>query len=1196
MLKKYIFLFLLFISLLGFSQTSTNTHIVDNSGTKVLDNLSYCPGELFDWKVDARASSTGSYDLVTGSSIAISAGTTPVPFPDRVGNNKFSSPLNIGFPFEFYGKTYTRVVVGSNGRLVFSNSPELDLLSTYTDLLHSGNGNPAASVNVKIPSPEYNRISNSDPAKKLEMAQIFAGYTDLHYTNTAAYTKVTFLRTTYSGKQALVFSFTDVVEVNNSTYSTVLTNQIVLFSDHTFLVRVTKKSNVQNALFGIQNESGTKAIWPVANEPTSVYNNGKWSVTSTPLDYLFKPNEALTPTITWTNNGATVSNTNTYSFNPTQDLENVQVKIKFLNDAGVQVGPEESSSVTLRKIKPVVVKDPLYTSGCGNPAKLEIDTPVSGLAYHWFNVLNPTTEIGSGTTINVGTGSYIAKAKSSAGVFCGESIAKEVNIASVLPVFAPPVDGYIFCDNLGVSSQVFNLNNVVKYPLDPTKYTITFLENGTPISSSVNINSGTSRSFKMRVETLTSVAPSCSFDADFIVKYQSFPTNGVITSTNKLCFDSNSYSISKFKTDFPQYASFDIRFSSDATNFDVNPKNPHNTIFVELKKSVYTCSSVLELKVLFEPEVLANFPSNPDPQCASSTQYFDLEALKPQINPDPNVEITFHQTNSDAETGANPQNLKYRSGIGTKTLYIRVRNRISNCLATNIPTVDLIVYSKPSIKTSNPISKTNCEGNSLFNLRYSVSELTDADSSIPVQLFYFAQSGTLLTDAEIDNYNASVHGLNPYIEIKYNSTCSSKVDFQLKYNPKPVPLKTSFSVCGESVYSSSRLISELTSNSSNYTTTLEDGSALPINFDVSSLPRTYRLLIKDNASGCVSDPVNITFVQGAATPMLTANPILYALCDALGSTTDGITLFDLNSTKAQFTSDPTATLQFYTDASRTNEVQATFTNTNPFSQTIYVKLTGTNLCPSFGVITLRVNSASKSTTLKDKYMICFGSQVSVDAGTENTKFDWSGGLAGSNPAVRIFDKPGNYTVVLTNATGCSYTHSFVISDEQQPRVTVNQDANKIEIFASGGVAPYRYSFDGGLSFQNSNILLNPTQKQYVIQVQSTIDANQGVYCAGELVYLYSIVVPNVLTPNGDGSNDTWTIANLDKMDQFEIVIADRFGKNVFTSADKNKLVWDGKHNGKPLATGTYWYVVRWYDPSSQKNEIRQGWILLKNRN
>lgn len=1195
MLKKYIFLFLLFISFLGFSQTSTNTHIVDNTGTKVLDNLSYCPGELFDWKVDARASSTGSYDLVTGSSIAISAGTTPVPFPDRVGNNKFSSPLEIGFPFEFYGKTYTRVVVGSNGRLVFSNSPELDLLSTYTDLLHSGNGTPAASVNVKIPSPEYNRISNSDPAKKLEMAQIFAGYTDLSYQSTTDYTKVKYNKGNYLGKDYLIITFDRIREFGVYDDSRILISHVILWSDNSFTIRVTKKSNVFNAIFGAQNESGTKAIWPVANDPTSVYNNGKWSVTSTPLDYLFKPNEALTPTITWTNNGAAVSNTNTYSFNPTQDLENVQVKIKFLNDAGVQVGEEESSSVTLRKIKPVVVKDLLYTSGCGKPAKLEIDTPVSGLTYHWFNVLNSTTEIGSGTTINVGTGSYIAKAKSSAGVFCGESVAKEVNIASVLPVFAPPVDGYTFCDNLGVTSQVFNLNDVVKYPIDPTNYTITFLENGTAISSSININSGTSRSFKMRVETLTSIAPSCSFDSDFIVKYQSFPTNGVITSTNKLCFDSNSYSISQFKTDFPQYASFDVRFSSDATNFDVNPKNPHNTIFVELKKSGYTCSSVLELRQNFYEEIVVKPYTQFPAHCYSSSEFFDLNVTKKQLEYG-SIKARFYQKYNAGIFSNELTELEYR---GQGKIYIELRSEEGCLFKGDPPTLDLEVYYKPKLIKTTPEFKKSVCGTEIYDLTTNIQDYIGMWDRYSEIRYYDGNGTRMMNSSEWQSYNVDRRGI-PYMEFYYNSTnndiCSDKINFNLQKSIKPVPLKTSFSVCGETVYSSSRLISELVSNSSNYTTTLEDGSALPINFDVSSLPRTYRLLIKDNASGCVSDPVNITFVQGAATPILTANPILYALCDAVGSATDGITLFDLNSTKAQFTSDPTATLQFYTDAERTNEVQATFTNTNPFSQTIYVKLTGTNLCPSFGLITLRVNSASKSTTLKDKYMICFGSQVSVDAGTENTKFDWSGGLAGSNPAVRIFDKPGNYTVVLTNATGCSYTHSFVISDEQQPRVTVNQDANKIEILASGGVAPYRYSFDGGLSFQNSNILLNPTQKQYVIQVQSTIDANQGIYCAGELVYLYSIVVPNVLTPNGDGSNDTWTIANLDKMDQVEIVIADRFGKNVFTSADKNKLVWDGKHNGKPLATGTYWYVVRWYDPSSQKNEIRQGWILLKNRN
>ena len=79
-------------------------------------------------------------------------------------------------------------------------------------------------------------------------------------------------------------------------------------------------------------------------------------------------------------------------------------------------------------------------------------------------------------------------------------------------------------------------------------------------------------------------------------------------------------------------------------------------------------------------------------------------------------------------------------------------------------------------------------------------------------------------------------------------------------------------------------------------------------------------------------------------------------------------------------------------------------------------------------------------------------------------------------------------------------------------------------------------------------------------------------------------------------NDTWKIENLDKMQEVSIVIINRNGTKVFESTNPSKSEWDGKSNGRELPTSSYWYVVTWFDAVTQKNEQRQGWILLKNRN
>lgn len=66
--------------------------------------------------------------------------------------------------------------------------------------------------------------------------------------------------------------------------------------------------------------------------------------------------------------------------------------------------------------------------------------------------------------------------------------------------------------------------------------------------------------------------------------------------------------------------------------------------------------------------------------------------------------------------------------------------------------------------------------------------------------------------------------------------------------------------------------------------------------------------------------------------------------------------------------------------------------------------------------------------------------------------------------------------------------------------------------------------------------------------------------------------PNAFSPNGDGTNDTWTIPTLLSYPDCTIQIFNRNGESVFRSKGYAKP-WDGNHKGKPLPAGTYYYVI-----------------------
>ena len=118
----------------------------------------------------------------------------------------------------------------------------------------------------------------------------------------------------------------------------------------------------------------------------------------------------------------------------------------------------------------------------------------------------------------------------------------------------------------------------------------------------------------------------------------------------------------------------------------------------------------------------------------------------------------------------------------------------------------------------------------------------------------------------------------------------------------------------------------------------------------------------------------------------------------------------------------------------------------------------------------------------------------------------------------------------------------------------------------------------------------------------------------QLPLLDVALVPDVVTPNGDGINDTFTplynkgesVLGFDNSNcprfilEVSFKVFDRAGKEVFDiqfEKESSTLIhWDGKNNaGSPLAAGIYFYVSEViFDvlPSAQRTKTYKGWIQL----
>ena len=90
-----------------------------------------------------------------------------------------------------------------------------------------------------------------------------------------------------------------------------------------------------------------------------------------------------------------------------------------------------------------------------------------------------------------------------------------------------------------------------------------------------------------------------------------------------------------------------------------------------------------------------------------------------------------------------------------------------------------------------------------------------------------------------------------------------------------------------------------------------------------------------------------------------------------------------------------------------------------------------------------------------------------------------------------------------------------------------------------------------------------------------------------------IIIPNVITVNGDGVNDTWEIANLSFYPNVTFEIVNRWGSVVWKSEGNSKQ-WDGSNyrSNEVLPAGTYFYIINLN--SSKKPDPYTGYIQIIN--
>ncbi|MEO6681724.1 MAG: PKD domain-containing protein [Ginsengibacter sp.] len=126
--------------------------------------------------------------------------------------------------------------------------------------------------------------------------------------------------------------------------------------------------------------------------------------------------------------------------------------------------------------------------------------------------------------------------------------------------------------------------------------------------------------------------------------------------------------------------------------------------------------------------------------------------------------------------------------------------------------------------------------------------------------------------------------------------------------------------------------------------------------------------------------------------------------------------------------------------------------------------------------------------------------------------------------------------------------------------------------ASGNDIKYIWSPAIAIAPVNSLTPVVSTVENMIYQL--TVTSADGCTAADKMSVevLKHVKVPNVFSPNGDNIHDTWQIKYLESYPGCEVHIYNRYGQRVFYSVGYS-TPWNGTYLGKPLPTGTYYYII-----------------------
>lgn len=270
-------------------------------------------------------------------------------------------------------------------------------------------------------------------------------------------------------------------------------------------------------------------------------------------------------------------------------------------------------------------------------------------------------------------------------------------------------------------------------------------------------------------------------------------------------------------------------------------------------------------------------------------------------------------------------------------------------------------------------------------------------------------------------------------------------------------------------------------------------------------------------------------------------------------------------------------------ASGSYPVELIVTNSNGCNDTVSISVSvfdkpladfnSANSCPN-NQVTVAFTDASTSSEAINYWFYDFGGQ----------------GSAAMADVSQQFASGGTYTIthIVSTVNGCSDTIVQPITIDPLPDAgfyyNSNGGMNIGAVFNFIDTSDYAVSYSWNFGDGSTSTQMDPSHTYYgngnyyiILEVTNAlgcIDSAIRFVAINTVTTEINTLIPTIISPNGDSSNDVWKLEFLElAYPNAHVEIYNEWGQTVFTS-DGYQTPWDGTYKGEPVPDGNYLFVIQ----------------------